>query len=151
MLGAVWSAALTRVCGVHASCTWYVAWRPCSVRCITHSCTTHGCSSTGDVKELIPEFFHMPELLRNNNNLDFGLKQNGVRVGDVLLPPWARTPEEFVRLHREALESEYVSAHLHEWIDLIFGYKQLGVAAIEASNVFYYLTYENSGNALCAF
>ena len=43
------------------------------------------------------------------------------------LPPWANgSAEEFIRLHRQALESPYVSEHLHEWIDLIFGFKQQG-------------------------
>ena len=44
--------------------------------------------------------------------------------------------------HRQALESDHVSVHLHEWIDLIFGYKQKGPAAAEALNVFSYYTYE---------
>lgn len=35
-----------------------------------------------------------------------------------------------------------MSSHLHEWIDLIFGYKQRGEEAINALNVFYYCTYE---------
>lgn len=35
-----------------------------------------------------------------------------------------------------------MSTHLHEWIDLIFGYKQRGPAAEEALNIFYYCTYE---------
>ena len=49
------------------------------------------------------------------------------QVHDVILPPWARGDAfEFVRLNREALESDIVSEHLHEWIDLIFGYKQSG-------------------------
>jgi hypothetical protein len=42
-------------------------------------------------------------------------------VGNVKLPPWASSPVDFIQKHRAALESEYVSAHLHEWIDLIFG------------------------------
>lgn len=41
----------------------------------------------------------------------------------MVLPPWARTPEEFILLHREALESSIVSSKLNEWIDLVFGYK----------------------------
>lgn len=51
---------------------------------------------------------------------------------------------EFIRIHRAALESDFVSQHLHEWIDLIFGHKQQGLAAIESVNVFHHLFYEGN-------
>ncbi|VUZ46443.1 unnamed protein product, partial [Hymenolepis diminuta] len=98
-----------------------------------------------DVRELIPEFFYLPDFLINSNHFDFGCKQNGVRVDNVVLPPWAKSdPREFIRQHREALESEYVSANLHHWIDLIFGYKQRGEPAVQAANVFHHLFYEGN-------
>ena len=101
-------------------------------------------TNMSDVKELIPEFFTTPDFLRNANGLQLGTMQSGRRVDDVALPPWASSPEEFVRLHREALESDFVSAQLHQWIDLVFGYQQRGQPAIDATNVFYYLTYEGA-------
>mmetsp|Transcript_21622 Transcript_21622/g.41973 ORF Transcript_21622/g.41973 Transcript_21622/m.41973 type:complete len:1623 (-) Transcript_21622:143-5011(-) len=99
-------------------------------------------SQISDVKELIPEFYCNPTFLRNKNKLELGRKQNGRPVDDVELPPWAKgSPETFIRIHREALESPIVSRHLHQWIDLIFGNKQRGQPAAEAKNLFYYLTY----------
>ena len=66
-------------------------------------------------------------------------------VHHVQLPPWAHNSSaDFIRGMRAALESEYVSAHLHEWIELVFGAKQRGEAAIAADNVFYHLTYEGA-------
>lgn len=50
------------------------------------------------------------------------------------------------QFHLQALESEFVSCQLHQWIDLIFGYKQRGPEAVRALNVFHYLTYEGSVN-----
>uniref|UniRef100_A0A0D9YMP2 BEACH domain-containing protein n=1 Tax=Oryza glumipatula TaxID=40148 RepID=A0A0D9YMP2_9ORYZ len=93
-------------------------------------------SNTSDVKELIPEFFYMPEFLENSNSYHLGVKQDGEPLGNVGLPPWAKgCPEEFIHINREALESEYVSSNLHHWIDLIFGYKQRGKPAVEKSAI----------------
>ena len=95
-----------------------------------------------DVKELIPEWYSQHEFLVNGNGLKLGVRQDEQRVNDVLLPRWAHgSSRQFIRLHRAALESEYVSAHLHHWIDLIFGFQQQGEKAVDALNVFYPLTY----------
>lgn len=96
-----------------------------------------------DVRELTPEFYYLPEFLRNINGYDFGAKQGSNEiVGDVKLPPWAKgDPHVFIAKHREALESPYVSERLHQWVDLVFGFKQRGESAIEATNVFQHLSY----------
>lgn len=44
-----------------------------------------------DVKELIPEFYQPPgNFLINSMNLELGVRSDGVRVNDVILPPWAK-------------------------------------------------------------
>ncbi|KAM9853820.1 neurobeachin-like isoform 2-T2 [Aulostomus maculatus] len=101
---------------------------------------------TSDVKELIPEFYYLPEMFVNSNGYHLGMREDRTIVGDVNLPAWAKKPEDFVRINRMALESEFVSCQLHQWIDLIFGYKQRGPEAVRALNVFHYLTYEGSVN-----
>ncbi|OXB66730.1 hypothetical protein ASZ78_005705 [Callipepla squamata] len=96
-----------------------------------------------DFKELIPEFYENDtSFLVNSLKLDLGKRQGGKTVEDVELPPWASGPDDFLRKSREALESQYVSEHLHEWIDLVFGCKQKGSKAVAACNVFHPLTYE---------
>lgn len=98
-----------------------------------------------DVRELIPEFFYLPEFLSNSNYFDFGNTQAGVPVHDVELPPWAKgDPQKFVMINRMALESEHVSKNLHKWIDLIFGYKQRGREAVAAQNTYVHLSYEGN-------
>lgn len=103
--------------------------------------------NTTDVRELIPEFFFLSELFLNLNNYDFGKGQNGNEVNNVILPPWAKgDPKAFVWKNREALESSYVSEHLHKWIDLIFGFKQRGKNAVSSVNVFNNLSYPGAVN-----
>ncbi|XP_076599423.1 WD repeat- and FYVE domain-containing protein 4 isoform X1 [Chaetodon auriga] len=100
----------------------------------------------GDVRELIPEFFYLPDFLLNSNHMQLGCMEDGTTLGDVELPPWAKgDPQEFIRIHREALESDYVSSHLHLWIDLIFGYRQQGPGAVESINTFHPYFYAQRG------
>lgn len=82
--------------------------------------------------------FYLPEVFTNVNSCGrlgefcFSLCAQGSETetlnvgyffaGSVVLPPWAQSPVDFIHKHRKALESDHVSAHLHEWIDLIFGY-----------------------------
>ena len=51
----------------------------------------------------------------------------GEQVSDVVVAAWSkRNARLFVFGLRQALESDHVTMHLHQWIDLIFGCKQTG-------------------------
>ena len=45
--------------------------------------------------------YHLPELFLNANKFKLGSMEDGTIVDDVKLPPWAKSPEEFVRISRE--------------------------------------------------
>lgn len=100
-------------------------------------------TNLNDYRELIPEFYFLPEFLRNDNELDLG-KNKGVPVGDVILPKWAKSCEDCVYMFRKALESDHVSNTLHKWIDLIWGYKQRGEKAHESHNLYMPDMYETA-------
>lgn len=102
-------------------------------------------TSAAEVKELTPEWYCNPGFLKNGNRFKLGTSQEGEVLGDVVLPPWAKgSPEMFIEVMRNALESDICSNMLPDWIDLIFGRKQQGPEAIKAHNVFFYLTYYGS-------
>ncbi|KAL3668579.1 hypothetical protein V7S43_006661 [Phytophthora oleae] len=99
--------------------------------------------------ELTPEFFYLPELFSSARNKTLArhftpgqdVSATAGLARDVALPPWAASPYDFVRLHRLALESDFVSSNLHHWIDLIFGYKQTGSSAVDALNSYHIACY----------
>lgn len=99
--------------------------------------------SNTDFKELIPEFFYLPEMFLNFEQFELGRKQNDELVDNVRLPSWCPNDDArmFVLISRQALEAAHVSENLHHWIDIIFGFKQTGRAAVEAMNVFHPATY----------
>ncbi|EAY11851.1 Beige/BEACH domain containing protein [Trichomonas vaginalis G3] len=75
--------------------------------------------NANDFRELIPEFFCCPEFLVNSDNFNLGLENS-----DVEMPKWAKNHFDFVYKNRKALESDFVSSKLSNWIDLVWGYKQ---------------------------
>ena len=97
------------------------------------------CSTTqrGDVRELIPEFYSLPEIYYNINNFDLGKRKNEEKVSNVKCPEWSGdNPFKFLTILNTALESDYVSQNINNWIDLIFGYKQRGRESEKANNIY---------------
>ena len=99
-----------------------------------------------DVRELIPEFYFLPEMFKNNNNLNLTqdlLDSNGEKIiiNDVELPPWGNnSPYFFVSEMRNYLEKN--KGKINKWIDIIFGTYQRGEKAEEIHNIFQAQTYE---------
>jgi hypothetical protein len=92
-------------------------------------------SGTSSSLECVPEFYHFPEMFENLNRVAFP-RAASCPIDSVALPPWAKSSEHFVWKLRRALESPYVSSHLHEWIDLIWGFRRSGQPAFEKYNIF---------------
>jgi hypothetical protein len=88
------------------------------------------CTNPSDLKELIPQLYTTPECLENTNGLKLAEEVNE----KVTLPSWATENSYFfVETFLKLLNG---SPDLHLWIDLVFGCKQTGEAAVLAKNVF---------------
>ena len=98
-----------------------------------------------DVRELIPEFFYLPEMFININDINLGLKDNGDKVDEVITP-CNNNKYKFIELMKIILENNKISSNLNNWIDLIFGYKSRGKEAEEAKNIFSQYSYQENIN-----
>jgi hypothetical protein len=87
-----------------------------------------------DLKEPIAELFALPEMFVNPAALPLPKEC-------VTLPEWTlSSPHLFVAMMRKALEE---CESLQDWVDLVFGFKQTGDAAVLAKNVFLPTSYHS--------
>ena len=104
------------------------------------------CTLKEDLRELIPEFYSVPEIFLNHNKLKLAPKMINLdgeffNINDVILPPWSHNnPSIFVSKMRSFMENN--SENINKWIDLIFGYNQRGENAQSNNNLYMAQTYE---------
>ncbi len=120
-----------------------------------------------DLRELIPEFFYLPEMFLNINNLKLGKLQDSnknnnnidlrnstvnlikklhgnddITVKDVFLPFWCKNnPYLFISIYRSILEDKNLD--INNWIDLIFGFKSKGIEAQNYLNLYSRYCYQD--------
>ena len=80
-------------------------------------------------EECIPDFYCDPMIFQSIHD----------DLPDIALPQWCSNPNQFLDYHRQILESDEVSRKIHEWIDLVFGHKLTGQAAVDEKNVHLFL------------
>ena len=107
-------------------------------------------SDKGDLREIIPEFFTLPEMFLNINRLNlgkFGEENNpGNELNEVVMPTWCKNnPFIFSEKYRKILE--FPNLNINPWIDLIFGYTQRGIKAQKIGNVFLPYVYDGVMNS----
>ena len=98
-----------------------------------------------DVREIIPEFFYLPEMFKNLNSLNFG-KYDEDNLVDKVSTPCGNNPYKFIMSMRNILENENISYNINNWIDLVFGYKAKGKEAQNAKNIYTEHSYQEDIN-----
>ena len=98
-------------------------------------------SEKSDVRELIPEFFFLPELFKNVNNLNLGFanfdeKIKNIEINDVILPDYVKNKNELIIIIFKYLLEKSSKDDIFEWVNLIFGEYQFGNMAFKKKNVF---------------
>ena len=128
-------------------------------------------SEKSDLREIIPEFFYLPEMFININNLNLGKLQdfqnyneikieenslrrstlyltkkfydNEIKVKNTFLPFWCKNnPYLFTSLYRSILEDENIE--INSWIDLYFGIYSNGIEAQNILNLYSRYCYQGS-------
>ena len=98
-----------------------------------------------DVRELIPEFFYLPEMFLNINDINLGKLEDNSVVYNVQTP-CENNAYSFVDIMKRIFENNKISNSLNNWVDLIFGYKSRGKDAENAKNIFTESSYQESIN-----
>ena len=100
-------------------------------------------SLKADLRELIPEFFYLPEMFLNINDINLGKLENDSLVYNVTTP-CKNNAYSFIEIMKRIFENGTMSTIINNWVDLIFGYKAKGKEAENAKNVFMEESYQES-------
>ena len=98
-----------------------------------------------DVRELIPEFFYLPEMFLNINDVNLGKLEDNSVVYNVKTP-CKNNAFSFIEIMKRIFENNRISSTINNWVDLIFGYKVKGKDAENAKNIYTEPSYQEYVN-----